>query len=294
MSKPGQFRADLPELARNLLKDGPQRVRPTDRRIRVLLNHTYIVDTTKAVHVWEHIAYPQYYVPTSELRNCIRKDKESIHTADDTSASPAAAVVELTIAARDGVKEFTTDRVLRFSDDPKIGGALSGMIRLEFGSMGKTEMMLETYDSTTDIFLDQWLEEEVPIYVHPKDPFKRIDILPSTRSVEVKIAGKTVAKTTNSVHLHETYLPARYYVPLSSVDQTVLRKSELVTSCPYKGDAEYYNIVINGEEFKDLVWYYKVPTHESANIAGLLCFYNEKVDIILDGELLDRPKTFFS
>ncbi|KAF6824982.1 DUF427 domain-containing protein [Colletotrichum musicola] len=273
MSKPGQFRASLPELAHMLLKNGPHRTRPTDRRVRVLLNNTCIVDTIKAVHVWEHIAYPQYYVPTSELRNCSWKDKEDIQAE---GGEPAAAVVEVTIPARDGVKEFKTDRALRFSNDEKISGALKGLIRLEFGSM------------------DQWIEEEVPIYVHPKDPFKRIDTLPSTRSVEVKVAGKTVAKTNYSVHLLETNLPTRYYLPLSSVDQSVLRKSDLITKCPYKGDAEYYHVLINGEEHKDLVWYYRLPTHESAAIAGLLSFYNEKVDIILDGQLLERPKTFFS
>ncbi|KAL0936254.1 uncharacterized protein CTRU02_208469 [Colletotrichum truncatum] len=275
MSKPGQFRADLPELAQYLLKNGPRKTLPTSRRVRVILNGTYIVDTTKAIHVWEHEAYPQYYLPTTELRNCNWKDKEAIHAADN-AASSAAAVVQITIPAHDGLKEFTTDRALRFSDDEKSSGALRGLIRLEFGSM------------------DQWLEEETPIYVHPKDPFKRIDILPSSRSVEVKVAGKTVAKTDFAVHLLETGLPTRYYLPLSSVDQSVLRKSDLVTKCPYKGDAEYYDVAINGEEFKNLVWYYRLPTHESAGIAGLLCFYNEKVDIILDRELLERPKTFFS
>lgn len=88
------------------------------------------------MHVWEHIAYPQYYVPTTALKNCKLKDKEAINSADDAS-SPAAAVVELTIPAHDGVGEFTTDRALRFSDDEKLSGALKGMIRLEFGSMGK-------------------------------------------------------------------------------------------------------------------------------------------------------------
>lgn len=138
------------------------------------------------------------------------------------------------------------------------------------------------------------MEEDIPIYVHPKDPFKRIDILPSQRPVEVKIAGKTVAKSATSMHLLETGLPTRYYMPLASVDQSVLRPSDLVTKCPYKGEAQYYHIAIDGEEHKDLVWYYRLPTHESAFIAGLVCFYNEKVDIILDGELQERPKTWFS
>jgi uncharacterized protein (DUF427 family) len=107
------------------------------------------------------------------------------------------------------------------------------------------------------------------------------------------VAGQTVASSAGSTHLLETSLPTRYYLPLSSVDQSYLRPSNLVTKCPYKGDAEYYDIVINGEVYKDLVWYYRVPTHESAAIAGLVCFYNEKVDIWLDGVELERPKTKF-
>jgi uncharacterized protein (DUF427 family) len=144
------------------------------------------------------------------------------------------------------------------------------------------------------LILDTWLEEDTPIYVHPKDPFKRIDILSSSRPIEVKVAGHTVASSAGATHLLETSLPTRYYLPLSSINQSYLRPSDLITKCPYKGDAEYYDVVINGEVYKNLVWYYRLPTHESATIAGLLCFYNEKVDIWLDGVELERPKTHFT
>ncbi|TKW49269.1 hypothetical protein CTA1_4059 [Colletotrichum tanaceti] len=280
MSKPGQFRADLPELARHLLTNGPHKSQPASRRVRVMLNRTYIVDTTKAVHVWEHVAYPQYYVPTSELRNCSWEDKQGIPSPKDAflgaAAAAAAHVVQVTVPGSNGGESVTTDRALRFSEDEALSGAFRGMVRLEFGSM------------------EGWLEEDTPIYVHPKDPFKRIDILPSSRPVEVRVAGKTVAKTGFAVHLLETGLPTRYYLPPASVDRAALRRSGLVTQCPYKGDAEYYHVVVDGEEHRDLVWYYRLPTHESAGVAGLLCFYNEKVDILLDGELLERPTTFFS
>jgi uncharacterized protein (DUF427 family) len=142
--------------------------------------------------------------------------------------------------------------------------------------------------------LDRWLEEDVPIYVHPKDPYKRIDILQSLRPIEIRVLGKTVARSPWSMHLFETSLPTRYYLPAASVDQLVLRKSSLATHCPYKGDAEYYNIVVGDKEAKEVVWYYRLPTQESAAVAGLLCFYNEKVDILVDGELQPRPKTLFS
>lgn len=109
----------------------------------------------------------------------------------------------------------------------------------------------------------------------------------------MKVDGKTIAKAVSSVHLHETGLPVRYYISPGAVDPAHLRKSALVTKCPYKGDAEYYDVVVDGKEHKNLVWYYRHPTHESAAVAGLLCFYNEKVDIVLDGQLAERPKTLF-
>lgn len=148
------------------------------------------------------------------------------------------------------------------------------------------------------MFADQWFEEDTPIFVHPKDPFKRIEILASTRPVKVEIDGKKVAETSTSMHLYETSLPVRYYLPLTSVDPTVLQPSNTRTQCPYKGDAEYYSVVIDGNEHKDVVWYYNRPTAESAPVTGLVCFYNEKVDISIqeDGKWqpLGRPKSVFS
>ncbi|KAK7432949.1 hypothetical protein QQZ08_000420 [Neonectria magnoliae] len=271
MSGPGAKGSQLSDLARHLLEHGPRKTHTTSRRVRVIYNHTYVADTTKAVQVWEHDGYPQYYLSASDLKNCHLRDAETIKKDGDV----LAAIAQLTVPARDAIEEAKTDRVIRFADDDRLG-VLKGLVRLEFGAM------------------DQWLEEDVPIYVHPKDPFKRVDILPSTRSIEVKAAGKTVAKSASSVHLLETGLPTRYYLPLASVDQSVLRKSNLMTKCPYKGEAEYYNVVVGGDEMENLVWYYRTPTHESAPIAGLLCFYNEKVDILLDGELLERPRTQFA
>ncbi|EFY99397.1 DUF427 domain protein [Metarhizium robertsii] len=273
MPRPGAFGSSLVDLASYLLTNGPRKVYPASRRVRVIHNNTTIVDSTKAVHVWEHDGYPQFYFPLSELKNCSKRDIQLVRS----DGVARAAVVEVTIPARNGIKETKTDRVIRFTDDRSLG-ALSGLVRLEFGAMAVT---------------DQWLEEDIPVYVHPKDPFKRIDILPSSRPIEVRVGGKTVAKAASSVHLHETGLPTRYYISPGAVDPAVLRKSSLVTRCPYKGDAEYYDIVVDGKQHHDLVWYYRLPTHESAGIAGLLCFYNEKVDILLDGQLLERPKTHF-
>lgn len=145
---------------------------------------------------------------------------------------------------------------------------------------------------------DQWFEEDTPIFVHPKDPFKRVDLLSSTRPIKVVIDGKVVAESAFSIHLYETSLPARFYLPFTSIDTSTLRPSDTRTQCPYKGEALYHNVVVNGKEYKDIVWYYSRPTVESAAIAGLRCFYNEKVDIWLqeNGQWVkqERPKTHFA
>ncbi|KEY67098.1 hypothetical protein S7711_07073 [Stachybotrys chartarum IBT 7711] len=279
--------SDLLQLGERLLRDGPKRLQPACRRVRVIHNGATIVDTAKAFYVWEHDYYPQFYVPLSDLKHSQWKDGEYATVKVENGDELVAFQVHLVVPGDGDRQEARTDRVLRFdrhdgsdkgTSDEKQSNAyqLLGLMRLDFGSF------------------DHWLEEDVPIYVHPKDPFKRLDLLPSTRPIEVRIDGRTVAKATSAVHLHETSLPVRFYLPLASVDQSVLRPSELKTKCPYKGEAEYYHVDLgDGRVFKDIVWYYRYPIPDSAGIAGLLCFYNEKVDILLDGELLERPKTKF-
>ena len=125
-------RVSLAELASYLLTNGPRKVIPAQRRVRVVHNHSIIVDTTKAVHVWEHEFYPQFYVPLKDIKNCTYKDTQLIRS----DGVARAAIVEITIPAQNGVAELKTDRIVRFTDDKSLG-ALSGLVRLEFGSMGK-------------------------------------------------------------------------------------------------------------------------------------------------------------
>ena len=171
----------------------------------------------------------------------------------------------------------STDQVLAFSSDLSGKGSdLAGMVKIDFATM------------------DQWFEEDTPIHVHPKDPFKRVDILASTREIKVSVEGVLLAHTTTAMHLYETGLPVRFYIPLTSVvDPGVLRPSKTRTKCPYKGEAEYYSVEVNGNLHEDLFWYYTRPTLESNKVEGLLCPYNERVDIELDGKKLERPKTHF-
>ncbi|KAI4944985.1 hypothetical protein J4E91_008330 [Alternaria rosae] len=131
--------------------------------------------------------------------------------------------------------------------------------------------------------IDQWFEEDMEIYGHPKDPYKRIDILPSSRNVRVAIDGVTLAESSNALFLLETTLRTRHYLPPTSVNWEYLTPSDTLTLCPYKGRAEYYNVSVGGKLHRDLVWYYRYPTAESAPIAGHMCFYNERVEVYVDG-----------
>jgi uncharacterized protein (DUF427 family) len=135
---------------------------------------------------------------------------------------------------------------------------------------------------------DSWFEENQQIYDHPKNPYTRIDILPSSRHILVKIAGHTIAETSSPSILFETGLRPRYYLPKTAVKWEYLSKSELTTKCPYKGLAQYYNVTVGGEVYKDVIWWYEYPTTESAGIQGLVCFYNEKVDTFIDGVLEEK------
>ena len=131
--------------------------------------------------------------------------------------------------------------------------------------------------------MDQWYEEDVPIYCHPKDPYKRIDVLHSTRTVKVGLDGVTLAESSHPLFLLETSLRTRHYLPPTSVRWEYLSKSGTETLCPYKGRANYYDVSVGGKVYRDVVWYYRYPTAESGAIAGHLCFYNEKVDVWVDG-----------
>jgi uncharacterized protein (DUF427 family) len=143
--------------------------------------------------------------------------------------------------------------------------------------------------------VDHWFEEDDEIFVHARDPYKRVDVVNSARPVRVIVGGETVAETTRARFLFETRLPTRYYIPPEDVRLDLLVPSEKVTACPYKGTARYYSVRIGERVFPDLVWCYPEPIPECPKIKGYLCFFNEHVDeILLDGISVPRPLTPWS
>lgn len=142
--------------------------------------------------------------------------------------------------------------------------------------------------------VDHWYEEDEEVFIHPRDPTKRIDVLPSRRHVVVERDGERLAESRRPTLLFEGDLPVRYYLPHPDVELERLRPSDNVTGCPYKGWASYYDARVGGEWVEDLVWTYKSPFREVDPVRGLLCFYNEKVNLVVDGQPQDRPSSPFS
>ncbi|CAK7228565.1 hypothetical protein SBRCBS47491_006948 [Sporothrix bragantina] len=237
----------------SLVANGPVKQEPTKRRIRAQLNGRWIVDTLDAVFVWEHKYYPMYYVPTS----AVEKGPATVTKSPGDNAT-GYFEAQLNIQGQQAT-------AILFEKGP-----LAGLARLEG--------------------VDWFAEDEKLIGSHPKDPYVRIECLASSRRVRVELKGVVLAESTNSVFLHETNLRTRHYLsPTAVVDYSVLRPSTTTTFCPYKGQASYYDVVLqDGTEVKDGVWYYPFPTHESAAIQGRLSFYNEKFDVFVDGVKEDK------
>jgi uncharacterized protein (DUF427 family) len=142
--------------------------------------------------------------------------------------------------------------------------------------------------------MDAWFEEDEQVFTHPRNPYTRVDILPSSRHVRIEVGGVTVAESAKPTLLFETGLPVRYYLPKTHVRMDLLTATDTVSHCPYKGQAEWWSVRSGEDVHEDLAWSYRTPLPESQKIAGLVAFYNEKVDIYVDGVLQERPVTKFS
>jgi uncharacterized protein (DUF427 family) len=122
----------------------------------------------------------------------------------------------------------------------------------------------------------------------------RITITPSDLHVEISVDGEKLASSNHPVLLDETGLPTRYYLPREDVRLELLRPTTTETTCPFKGQASYWSVEVGGKVHDDLVWTYESPIPQAEGVAGLLCFYNERVDLAIDGERQPTPETPFS
>ena len=242
------------------------RVEDGAKRVRVMLGGEVVADSVHPKLVWEIPYYPAYYLPAADVRTDLLAENGN---TEETSNRGEARYFDVRAGDR-----VAADGAWHHPESPT--EEIRDHIRFDWAAM------------------DAIFEEDEPVYVHPRDPYSRVDVLPSSRSVRVEIDGVTVAETTNPTILFETGLPPRYYMPKTDVRMDLLSPTDTTTKCPYKGTAEYYSVDVDGTTHDDVVWWYRHPTHESAGIAGLVSFYNEKVQLFVDGEPVERPETAFS
>ncbi|HEY1957044.1 MAG TPA: DUF427 domain-containing protein [Polyangiaceae bacterium] len=235
------------------------------KRVRAYLAGAVVLDTVQARLVWENPHYPAYYIPRSDVREALLVPSE--HTSRSETRG-LARHFDVRVGERVAARA-----AWQYDDSPE----LRSLVRFEWGA------------------LDAWFEEEEEVFVHPRDPHKRCDILHSSRHVVVSIGGVVLADTHRPTLLLETGLPPRYYVPKTDVRMDRLTAIEKRTGCAYKGFASYWVYAQNGKVVEpDVAWSYAHPLPDAVKIAGMIGFYNETLDIEVDGVRLDKPITEFS
>ena len=247
------------------VRAGRVRVEQGAKRVRAYLGGQVVVDTTRPWLVWEIPYYPAYYFPVQDVRTDLL-----VPTATVTHSPSRGDAQHFTIKAGGKTAE---DAALRYVESPI--EELRDLIRLDWDSM------------------DGWFEEDEEVYTHPRDPYTRVDILPTSRQMRVELDGVVLAESTNARVLFETGLPPRWYIPKTDVRMELLAPTGTATHCPYKGQAQYWAVRVGDRLVEDLAWSYRTPLPESQKIAGLVAFYNERVDLFIDGQLQERPDTKF-
>jgi uncharacterized protein (DUF427 family) len=245
---------------------GRVRIETAAKRVRAYLGGEVVADTIRPLLVWEVPYYPAYYFPLADVR------AELLEPDGGVVRSPSRGDGR-TFTVRAGGKE-APNAAWRYEDSPI--EELRDLIRLDWDAM------------------DAWFEEDEEVFTHPRDPYTRVDILPSSRHVRIEVDGVTIAESTKPRLLFETGLPVRYYLPKTDVRMDLLTPTDSVSHCPYKGQAEWWSVRAGDTIHPDLAWSYRTPLPESQKIAGLIAVYDEKVDIYVDGVLQERPSTKFS
>ena len=241
---------------------------PSPKWVRAFVDDIPVVDSRNVMLFFEPY-YPKYFFPQSDVRMDLLEPSETRDPED-----PRGEKIYWHLRAGDGLRK---DAAFTYRQPPTPDQAdMSAFISFRWDA------------------LDAWFEEDDQVYVHPRNPYTRVDIARSSRHIRVSIGETELANTRRPVLLWETRLPTRYYIPRADVRTEHLRLSETVTQCPYKGTAETYSIVVGDRIYQDHAWSYPFPIPDCAKIEGLICFYSEKVDITEDGVLLPRPQSRWS
>jgi uncharacterized protein (DUF427 family) len=240
---------------------------PSPKRIRIRFGGRTIADSYRAAMLYETGHLPIYYLPQADVR------KDLLEPTDHhTDCGRKGQASYWTVRVGDRVAE---NAVWAYPNPIQGVEALADYVAFYWEKM------------------DAWYEEDEEVDVHPRDPRHRVDTRPSSRHVRLELAGETVAETHRPTLLFETSLPTRYYIPATDARLDLLEPSETTTGCPYKGHARYYHVRIGDRLFRDLVWSYPYPRPEAFGVAGMLCFYAEKMDALyVDGDRVESSPRY--
>ena len=247
---------------------------PEDQRVRAELAGRTVVDTTRAVLVWEpRRVIPSYGVPIWDLRGDL---SPSTASSDDVGGVLHPGIPFAVHTTPGQAFDLTVDGVIRPGAvfrpaDPD----LDGVVLLDFAAF------------------DAWYAEDERLAGHVRDPFHRVEPRRSSRRVRIELDGVVLADSTRPTLVHETQLPTRFYLPADDVVAETVR-SELRTVCAYKGEATHLSFVVGGRVHKDLAWSYAEPLAGVDRIRGLVGFYDDVLDVFVDGRRRERPRTLLS
>jgi uncharacterized protein (DUF427 family) len=242
---------------------------PSPRWVRVRFGGQFVADSRRLLLLRETGHVPVYYFPREDVR------MDLLVPSGRTSACPRkgeAVHWHVRVGGR-----TAEEAAWSYTNPRPDNSALGGHVAFDWPKM------------------DAWFEEDDEVYVHARDPYKRIDVLHSSRHVRIVVAGETVADSRRPRLLFETRLPTRYYIPPADVRMDLLVPSAKETQCPYKGVASYYSVKVGDRLIPDIAWYYRHPIPECAKIENLISLFNERVDALyVDGELQAKPRTPWS
>lgn len=266
---------------------GQLRHEPTGKRIRARWGGVIVVDTTRAALVWgPRRVVASYAVPTEDIR-------ADLITAVASSAGDSDGVgFSMPDLSRRPLLDPSVPFAVHTADGEVVDVQLAGQRRSGAG-FRLTEADLAGYVVLDFTAFDVWFEEDEVNVGHPRDPFHRIDVLASSRNVRLELDGTVLADSSRPTLLFETMLPMRYYLPREDV-RVELIPSDTRSYCAYKGHASYLSPTVGDQVIEDLAWTYEQPLHEASHVGGQVAFFDERVDVVLDGKRLERPVTPWS
>jgi uncharacterized protein (DUF427 family) len=249
---------------------GELRYEPIEQRVRAILGVETVVDSTRAVLLWEpRRVVPSYAVPVEDIRAALSPSP----AANGQVAGVLHPGIPFSVHSAAGEPVSINGRVgagFRLVDED-----LAGYVALDFAGF------------------DDWYEEDERIVGHPREPFHRVDIRQTMRPVRIEVGGDVIAETTRARLLFETSLPTRFYLPREDM-RVDLHPSSRRTYCPYKGEASYWSVDAGGRQRKDLGWSYEQPLTDVVAITGLVAFWDDRVDVFFDGRRRERPGGAFA